>query len=183
MDALPVTFISTKAFQKDQNIVVQWNVENESGIQQYEIQKSADGINFSETGIVPALNKSAANYEWTDEQAFEGNNYYRVRSVSRDGKINYTAIVKVLMGKITGNISVYPNPVADGFIHLQMSNQPAGVYKIKLTNSIGQVIIISKIIHENNSTETIPVPRLPKGVYHLEVIKPDGNVKLLSVFN
>jgi hypothetical protein len=184
MDALPVTFISTKAFQKDLNVVVQWNVENESGIQQYEIEKSADGINFSKTGIVPALNKGAANYEWTDEQPFEGNNYYRIQSVSRDGKINYTVIVKVLMGKITGNISVYPNPISDGFIRLQMSNQRAGVYRIKLTNSIGQVIIVSKIIHsENISTETIRVPRLATGIYHLEVIKPDGKPEMLRVLN
>ena len=184
MDALPVTFISTKAFQKDPNIVIQWNVENESGIQQYEIQKSADGINFSKTGIVPALNKGAANYEWTDGHPFEGNNYYRIQSVSRDGKINYTQIVKVVMGKITANISVSPNPVIDGVIHLRFKNQSPGIYTSRLFNSLGQLISSNKItVAEISNEQSISIKHLPKGIYQLEIIKPTGNNEFIKIIN
>ena len=163
---------------------MQWNVENESGIQQYEIEKSADGINFSKTGIVPALNKGAANYEWTDEQPFEGYNYYRIRSVGRDGKINYAAIVKVQIGKITANISVAPNPVADGFIHLQFKNQPPGIYTSKLFNSLGQLISSNKItVSDISSEQSISIKHLPTGIYQLEIVKPTGNNEFIKIIN
>ena len=63
-----------------------------------------------------------------------------------------------------------------------MSNLASGVYAVKLTNSMGQAIFLGKITHsENNLIETISVRHLTKGIYQLEVIKPDRAVKLISV--
>ncbi len=182
MNALPVTFISIKATQKDKAVLVEWNVENESEMQQYEIEKSADGTSFLQAGIVTPLNNGAGSYTWTDTKPFEGDNYYRIKRVSKDGQLSYTKIIRVVVGKIAANISVYPNPITDGAIRLQMSNLPAGVYAVKFTNSIGQAIFSGKITHsENTSIETISVRHLAKGIYQLEVIKPDGTVQLVSV--
>jgi uncharacterized repeat protein (TIGR01451 family) len=184
LNAMPVTFTSIKAIQKDENILVEWSVENESGILQYEIEKSADGINFLQTGKVSALNKGAANYQWTDEQPFEGNNYYRIRSVSRDGKINYTLIVKVVMAKRETKIFVYPNPVTDGFIRLRLKDQTPGIYITRLFNSLGQLILNDKFtICEQSSQQSIPVNNLPTGIYQLEVVKPDGNHEFIKIIN
>lgn len=182
MNALPVTFISIKATQKDKAVLVEWNVENESEMQQYEVEKSADGATFLQAGMVTPLNKGAASYSWTDTKLFEGNNYYRIKRVSKDGQISYTKIIRVVVGKIATNISVYPNPITDGAIHLRMSNVPAGVYAVNLTNSIGQAIFSGRITHsESNSIETISVRNLAKGIYQLEVIKPDRTLQLISV--
>ena len=184
MNALPVTFVSIKAVQKDKNILVEWSVENESGMQQFEVEKSSDGINFLQIGIIPALNKGAADYNWIDAQPFGGDNYYRIRSVSRDGIINYTKIIRVTIAKITGKISVYPNPINDGSIHLQMTNQPTGIYRIKLLSSSGQMLITGKITHsESKAMETIHAGHLPKGIYQLELVKPDENLELIRILN
>jgi hypothetical protein len=184
MNALPVTFISIKATQKDKAVLVEWNVENESEMQQYEVEKSADGASFLQAGMVTPLNKGAASYTWTDTKPFEGNNYYRIKRVSKDGQISYTKIIRVVVGKIATNISVYPNPITDGSIHLKMFNMPTGVYAVKLTNSMGQAIFSGKIPHsENNTIEMISARHLAKGIYQLEVIKPDGGVQLISVLN
>ena len=102
--------------------------------------------------------------------------------MSKDGQISDTKIIRVVVGKIATNISVYPNPITDGAIRLQMSNLPAGVYAVNLTNSIGQEIFSDKITHsENNAIEMISIRHLAKGIYQLEVIKPDGSVQLISV--
>jgi hypothetical protein len=184
MNALPVTFVSIKATQKDKAVVVEWNVENESGMQQYEIERASDGSTFLKTGIVAALNKGAGSYSWTDSNPFEGNNYYRIKSVSKDGGINYTKIVKVVMDKIATEISVYPNPVKDGFIHLQLKNQLPGIYTSKLFNSLGQLISTDKItVSEWISNKLIPINNLPEGIYQLEVIKPGGNSEFIKIIN
>jgi len=182
MNALPVTFISIKATQKDKAVLVEWNVENESDMQQYEVEKSADGASFLEAGMVSPLNNGAGSYSWTDTKLFEGYNYYRIKRVSKDGQISYTKIIRVVVGKIATNISVYPNPITDGSIHLKMFNMPTGVYAVKLTNSMGQAIFSGKVTHsENNAIEMISVRHLAKGIYQLEVIKPDGTVQRISV--
>ena len=79
------------------------------------------------------------------------------------------------------SIGVYPNPVTNGVINLQMNNMPAGMYNVRVFNSMGQTVMIKLINHvAGNSTETIQVGRtLTKGVYQLDVIKPD-NTKFSS---
>ena len=39
---LPVTFTSVKAYRQDKNINVEWRVENEMNIKQYEVEKSIE---------------------------------------------------------------------------------------------------------------------------------------------
>jgi len=183
MTALPVTFTSVKAYHQDHNIIVEWSVENESNMQQYEVEKSSDGNSFTKVATVAAINGVANNYQWLDQNITSGYNYYRIKSVDINGKTNYTQVVKVLIGKSESEITVYPNPIIDGTINIQLNNQPAGLYEIKLINPLGQEIISKKIIHTgNNTTETIELNTRPaKGVYQLKVIKPDGSEQVNRV--
>ena len=43
---LPVTFTSVKAYRQDKNINVEWRVENEMNMKQYEVEKSTNGTQF-----------------------------------------------------------------------------------------------------------------------------------------
>ena len=92
-------------------------------------------------------------------------------------------MVKVLMGSTKQDIVIVPNPITDGMIHLQLLNQPEGRYGLRLMNKIGQVIVSRQITHmEGSSTELIKWDfNLAHGMYQLEVIKPDGSVKEISV--
>ncbi|MEO9022999.1 MAG: T9SS type A sorting domain-containing protein, partial [Ginsengibacter sp.] len=182
---LPVTFTSISAAKKGKDIIVQWKVENESGIQQYEVEKSEEGIQFTKAATYAANNSGSGNYSWLDEKASSGYSYYRVRSVGQDAQVQYTQIVKVLIGKFEASMAIYPNPIVDETIQIQFNNQPAGVYRIKLLTSLGQVILSKEINHsEGNSTKVIhPDQKLAKGVYQLEVVKPGGIVEVMKVVN
>ena len=72
---------------------------------------------------------------------------------------------------------MFPNPVTDNTIHLQILNQPGGQYELRLINNSGQSLMTKQIQHVNGtSTETIrPAQLIPKGIYQLEVTKPDGS--------
>ena len=176
MSALPITITSVTAAAKGIDNRVQWTVANESGIKEYEIEKSADGNQFNQIQVVKAVNSVKGNYEVTDKNVNSGTNYYRIKIVSVDGKETYTQVVKVINRKQQGTISVYPNPINGDVIHLQLNNQPSGIYKIKLYNSAGQVLISKNISHsEGSSEEDIKCDNLPKGIYQLKIMKPDGN--------
>jgi len=90
----------------------------------------------------------------------------------------------VVMGKITANISVSPNPVIDGVIHLRFKNQSPGIYTSRLFNSLGQLISSNKItVAEISNEQSISIKHLPKGIYQLEIVKPTGNNEFIKIIN
>lgn len=182
---LPAAFSSFKAYQHDSRIAIEWKVENESGIAQYEIEKSSDEMLFIKVGVQSATGNtmSSVNYSWVDPRPLAGNNFYRVRSEGFDGEIKYTSIVKVAMGKNVAQWQVFPNPVSDGIIQLHFTNQPLGVYKVRLINRFGQVVQIEQIKHEGGaSIESVQLNRkVAKGYYALEIISPDKSRKVVTI--
>ena len=183
MAPLPVLFASVKATQKNTNIAVEWKTENESNLQQFEVEKSVDGNQFTKVFTISANNNGVGTYNWLDKNTLSGYNYYRIRSVDINGQTAYTQIVKVLIGNVTAAINVYPNPAINGTVNLQFTNQPAGVYYARLINPIGQVVVSKQIIHaEGSSTETIKVnDASAKGIYQLEVTQTNGDLKVIKV--
>ena len=177
---LPITFSTIKAYQQNKNVAVEWKVENEKNMKQYEVEKSADGQYFALANTVTAKlnNNGSVTYQWLDVNAFAGNNYYRIRSVSINGEIKYSDIVKVAIGSNNKpTIMIYPNPIVDGTINLLIINQPEGSYGVRLINELGQILWSKKVWHqEGSSTEKFSMGNFStQGVYNLEITKPDNN--------
>ena len=185
LKALPVTFTSIKAYKQDKNITVEWRVDNEMNMKQYEVEKSTNGTDFTTITLQAATanNGGSVAYVASDASPVEGYNYYRVKSVDANGKTSYTNVVKVLIGTLKQDITIYPNPITDGMIHLQLVNEPEGKYKIRLLNKLGQLIVQKQITHAGgNATELIKWDyNLAHGMYQLEVTRPDGTVKDINV--
>jgi subtilisin-like proprotein convertase family protein len=181
---LPVTFSSVKAYLNNEYINVDWKTEHELSIANYEVEKSTDGVRFTkaytETNVVN--NDRGAAYSWVDKNPLKGFNFYRIRSKDVNGTVKYTAVVKVLFGKSTPAITLYPNPLVDGTFNLYFVNEASGEYKLRLLNSAGQLIDAVKINHAATSpTETFkPKQQLLQGNYILEITKPDGTKQAIS---
>ena len=181
---VPLTITSVKATQKRTGIQVDWVVENESSIKQYEVERSADARNFVNQHTTAAKNTALSNYIWLDENYSAGNNYYRIKSIDNDGKIEYSKVVKVFAASAFSQaITAYPNPVKDGIINLQMPNNAGGIYGIQLFNMSGQLIMAKQINHASgSSTEMISLNKLmANGKYNLKVTRPDGKAEKINV--
>lgn len=182
----PVTFTAVTAYPLNKNIDVAWKVDNEINIQNYVTEKSVDGNLFTQLAITPATanGSRSASYLVLDVHPLQGYNYYRIKSVDMNGKEVYSNVVRVEMGtEINESLTIYPNPVTDGTIHLQMLYAPAGRYGIRLLNGDGQVIAEKQINHaDGNITDFIKWNyKIAHGIYQLEVTKPNGRVKLIKV--
>jgi uncharacterized repeat protein (TIGR01451 family) len=180
---LPVTFVAVKATQKGTNISVEWKVENEKNIQHYEVEKSLDGSRFTQSATIVASNNGARIYNWVDESVVPGYNYYRIRSVDLNGRFTLSQIVKVLITKSHSAIAIHPNRITNGIVNLQLTNQPAGIYTVRLLNPIGQIITSKEMnLAAGSSTQQINWDyKLAHGVYQLQITKPDGVVKVIKV--
>ncbi len=58
--------------------MVEWKVENESNMKQYEVEKSVDGNKFTKAATIEAINGRANDYNWLDQHVSAGYNYYRI---------------------------------------------------------------------------------------------------------
>jgi hypothetical protein len=180
---LPVTLTSIGANEKEKNIEVEWTVTNEKNVNQYDVERSTDGVQFAKVGSVPAGNTGTGNYTWLDQQVLAGYYYYRIKSIDNKGKEQYSKTVKVLMGSDKPAISIYPNPITNGIINLRLLNLPAGKYGIRLMNQLGQIIVSKQIFRmAGSSTETIQWDyNLSHGIYQLQITLPDGGTKIIKV--
>jgi len=81
----------------------------------------------------------------------------------------------------TSSIVIYPNPVQDGTIMLHLNNMPAGNYSFRLLNAAGQQVVFKQIYFAGSSgTESIRT-NVTKGVYILEITKPDNTKQINKV--
>jgi len=183
MIILPPAFVKVAATPDDRQVNVDWTVIHGKNVSGYEIERSTDGVQFAKVNSVNASGSDSSTYHWTDEFVLPGYYYYRIKMIEKSGKTEYSNTVKVLIGNGKSMITIYPNPITNGIINLQFINQPAGKYGIRLMNQLGQIIVSKQVVRMNGSnTETIQWNyNLSHGVYQLEVLYPNGEVKVIKV--
>lgn len=139
----PVSFVSIDASRNAGGFVkLNWKVDNEINVRSYQIELSSDGRNFN--GIQSALpianNGSAASYNAVDTRPVQDHNFYRIRALSFNGQIQYSAVVRLTSEKDPAAVSIFPNPGKDKIVQLHLIAQPAGTYQLFISNKLGQVL-------------------------------------------
>lgn len=178
---LPVTFAAVSGAWLNNKISIDWKVESEINIANYMVQRSANGIDFTDlnSNAITAGNKTSNSYKWTDEYPLSGNNFYRIKSIDLNGAIHYSITLKVattLDGN--GSVNIYPNPVKDNQINLTFTNQPAGNYHVRLINNNGQVFYTASLpVSNGNISQALFLnKKLANGMYNIEISKPDNTI-------
>jgi protocatechuate 3,4-dioxygenase beta subunit len=158
------------AVKQGNSAKLSWKVTQEENVARYELERSADGINYS------AINSQGRNgsnlYLHTDIQPVTGINYYRVRIVDNDGRYTFSEVRILLFGK-GGQVLLFPNPATDVInIQLPESWQNKKV-KIELYNQLGQAVI-SKTQLQASQVESLKISGLARGVYTVSLQREDG---------
>jgi len=174
---LPVKLVSFTAVLNEGAADLKWTTSSEKDVSHFSIEKSLDGKNFSEAGIVLAIGNSSEllNYAFTDINiniSNPGTIYYRLRSIDIDGKSELSSIKMVSFGnqnRQAATIVTYPNP-ATNEIRITI---PATWQGKKVTYEVignnGQVIKRS-IASFASQTESININSLAPGFYIARVI-------------
>ena len=169
--------LTVKAYQKKlpagQAIQVDWTTKTETNMDRFEVERSADGIQFSRSAITTAMGNSSQpiNYSWVDMDPFTGNNFYRIKSIDKAGSIKYSELVNVNIAKGASAIVVYPNPVNGNSFNLQLGNLAKGNYLIRVIDNLGRQVYSMQLQHNGGSaTQAIaPKNKLTAGVYQVMV--------------
>lgn len=170
---LPVTFTGIKAVRENFKVLIQWESRNEISLDHYVVERSYDGNRFSDIETVKASNTPGNKfYQAADVLYTEVNVYYRVKALSISGKVEYSSIVRVTnVSSDRSALTVYPNPVINKQLHLQIDTPADGIYQVSLIQMNGQVLPLAEIYKKAGvSTESINLPHsLPAGNYQLRI--------------
>ncbi len=166
--ALPVTLSAIKAYQLGKGIMVEWSGYNEVNMGSYDVERSANGTQFNKMGNLAAKNNIAGEnkYNWFDATPFAGDNFYRVKALSKDGTFKFSAIVRVDISNGVSDMIIFPNPANRKTINVQLNNIAAGNYSLVVYGLNGQRLYARNINHPGgNAGISIDAHNLAQGLY------------------
>jgi len=173
---LPVKLESFDATLNNNNKVdLRWTTSMEENVSHFVVQKSTDGVNYSDAGLVFAAGNSTQkiNYKLSDDITNVNAKviYYRLCSVDIDGKFSYSdvRIIRISSQALSSvNITAYPNPVSSQLRVTIPANWQNKKVSFELFNANGQ--LVKKTDNSSSSqTETINVSDLGRGMYVVRV--------------
>jgi len=105
----------------------------------------------------------------------EGVYYYRIKSIDKDGRSNYSLVKSVLYKNAGKQIVVGPNPFTNSFTVGNMHN----VKTVYITDLSGRTLF-SKDVRNQSSTQ-IDAQSLPAGSYHLKILQTSGEAMIIKL--
>lgn len=169
--ALPVTLTYFNASKEGNVANLNWATTTELKSKGFEVQRSSDAKNWKALDFVRSqaegVSSSVLTYKYADATPLSGNNYYRLKAIDLDGTFAYSKIEKLNFAGIARTLVVYPNPVTDGKLTLDLSE--SGSYSVKVYTVSG--IEMSGIKKTGN---VLDVKGLTPGIYLLKVDLGNG---------
>ena len=139
---LPVSLTSFTAAPQGSGVLVNWTTASELNNAGFEVQRSANGVDFTAlTKVAGAGSSQTANaYHYLDAAPLATLAYYRLQQTDLNGKMAYSPLIAVLAaGRVLATLSVYPNPTAERAT-LEWDANAASPVQWHLTNSLGQLV-------------------------------------------
>lgn len=151
--------------EQNKEINIHWITELEENLDHFEVQRSVDALNWQALQKMSAQG-STHHYSVSDRTPRSGNNYYRIKSVDRDGHVDFT---KILLAKInTPAIELFPNPVKE-----TLSIKGTNMERVEIYSMAGRLLKSSKVL-STESLVNINLGDLKAGVYLLKIVTSEG---------
>ena len=179
---VPIKSITLQAKIINGQVNLQWKTINEFNIESFTIQHSTNCVNFTDIGTADAVGYGTNNYSLVDKTPAEGVNYYRIKSTDATGSVTYSSVVKVL-GQTKVGVTVYPNPVTNHTLNLQIAGIDAGKYAINIYSISGQRVSTTSInVAGGSLSQSVVLPSAVKaGTYQLELT--NGSTKVVKAIS
>jgi uncharacterized delta-60 repeat protein len=136
---LPVSLTTFTGEKRGGSVYLAWQTVSERSTDAFELERSADGVNFTPIGTVAASGNSSSirDYSFTDAHPLN-TNFYRLRIINSDRSANYSRIVTVRFGSAAITLQAFPNPVKNS-LNLQFA-APAGQVKVQVLDVSGRTV-------------------------------------------
>jgi Secretion system C-terminal sorting domain len=172
--ALPVSFTGFAARKVGSAVELIWNVAGERDVQQYEIERSGTGADFTKLGEVVATNSSA--YSFMDNQPLAGISFYRIKETDVDGKFKYSMLVRLNLTR-DNSMRVYPSPAKD---EVTIEHPTTSKGTITIGTSDGRLVRQLNVGPDAIQT-TINISNLKAGLYIVRFTNESGQTQTVKL--
>ncbi len=178
---LPITLTQFSGERLADKNVLKWITQTEQNSKGFELQRSADGTNFSTLQFLQSkagsgFSTSNLTYTFNDVKAFKGNNYYRLKQVDKDGKFTYSSIVILKGGKavVMELNNLYPNP-AKSNVNMVISSPVNTKVTVMISDLTGRLVMQkNEQVISGENTLKVNVEKISSGTYFIKVVCADG---------
>jgi hypothetical protein len=158
---LNITNNSLLAHLEQNAVKLNWETSNDESIENFLIEKSIDGKNFSQIGAVNSKKvATSANYQFLDKANFISNvNYYRLKQMNSNGSFAYSQITSVKFNTFKNFIA--PNPANNSITIYNNQNVSSATICNAFGMDVKEVALSAKSI-------TLDISALPIGMYFVK---------------
>ncbi len=151
---LPVELLTFRGNYEDGKVLLNWVTATEINNDYFTIERSEDGISFTEVIRTPGAGNSnhVIEYNEVDNYPYEGVSYYRLRQVDFDGTAHYSEMISIDI-PYGPEINIYPNPATD---ELFVTGDLDTESEITIVSSSGETLQSGMINHEKIDFSTFP---------------------------
>lgn len=157
---------------------LQWITASEHNTDMFELQRSADGMEFQAIGQVNAAGNShtALEYSYWDEHPQNGVNYYRLKQTDLDGSTFYSQTVST-RNLLDGIVIDGPWPNENGDLQLGISAAQPGRLTFALFDLTGRSVLERHLEYgAGGQQHTIPLNSPAMGTYIFRLTSANGQV-------
>ncbi len=162
-NALPLAWLSFTATKQNQTALLKWATAQEQNTRNFSVQHSANGINWSAIGLLPATGSinSTSNYSYVHTSPVTGVNYYRILQTDMDNRNSYSAIKTLKFTTNDEPFIIIGNPVTNDVLTVQINMETS----LALYSADGKLLWQEQV---NAGTKTFDMSRYAKGTYLLK---------------
>ncbi|HET6769653.1 MAG TPA: T9SS type A sorting domain-containing protein, partial [Chitinophagaceae bacterium] len=177
---LPVQLVSFQGNVNSKNKVsLQWRVENNKTVDQFEVQRSHDGREFKTVGIVFASEKTdIEDYMFYETISSFEKVMYRLKMIDKNDNISYSKTLAFQNKAVTTNkIKIFNNPVVDQ-LTFNYTAFASRIIDIKIYDMSGRVMLANKVNSlEGNNMITFPLASTIKASMYLVEVSNGSDIQ------
>ena len=182
---LPVELTQFEATPKNEIVELIWQTTSELNNMGFEIERSSDGTDWERISFIEGngTTNTTQTYSFMDERPIIGHNYYRLKQVDYDDKIEYSDIRSVFIGESEyADLQVFPNP-NNGQFTLSLFKPSHSGASIRVYGSEGNLIWEEHVSSSKELTHWKKELNLPRGKMYNVVTYVDGEVLTQKVMS
>lgn len=169
--SLPLVLKSFNVVVNSKKVQLNWVTGHEKDLSHFVIERSTNGIDYTEMSIVFAMGNSTAvqNYNFSDalNASAKGVIYYRLKLIDSRKRFQYSPVRLVRLsgeGNADMKVQAYPNPVVNELRVTVPATWQNKQVSYEVYNINGN--LVKRIVSNNaNQTETLNVKELNAGSY------------------
>ena len=169
---LPIELLSFTAHPVEKGCGLEWVTATETNNDYFTLERSHDGMNFEEAVRVKGAGNSTQTitYRYTDEHAFSGVSYYRLKQTDYDGHFEYSELVPFQSGKNNFEVANIVSDSKEQSLRIYINNGRDEIVTYQLNDANGKIIYSgSHASSKGMSLLQLDGSALNSGIYYITV--------------